>query len=192
VNATNDLWSLVAKIRHIPLSGADRELLLKTNSKHLRATWKLLGALDLSAWETGRKWPDVPCVNWPGRISRFGYGIIETGRGTQRRAHVIVHERLIGPKPEGMVIDHLCRNRACVNPLHMEIVTHRENTLRGEGITAVNARKTVCKRGHPLSGENVRMTSKGRHCIACNKIIGHQSYLKRKAARKLADSSSEN
>lgn len=61
-----------------------------------------------------------------------------------------------GPIGAGMVIDHLCRNRACVNPGHLEVVTVRVNTLRGHTIQATNANKTHCKRGHPFDEANTR------------------------------------
>lgn len=79
------------------------------------------------------------------------------------------HELHKGPIPEGLVIDHLCRNRGCVNPDHLEAVTQRENILRGEGLAAANARKTHCPKGHPYSGENLYVvpSSGRRQCRIC-------------------------
>lgn len=116
------------------------------------------------------------CWNWTGYIEKEGYGQVwlKSEHGT-RRPHRIEYENKYGPIPSGMVLDHLCRNRSCVNPEHLEIVSHRENILRGEGITAQNAKKTQCLRGHPFSGENLRTQfRKGkpeRVCKACQHLL---------------------
>jgi hypothetical protein len=83
-------------------------------------------------------------------------------------AHRLAYQLLVGPIPEGLVIDHLCRNPPCQNPAHMECVTHRENTLRGASPHAMNARKTHCKRGHEFTFQNTYVDAKGcRSCLAC-------------------------
>ena len=116
----------------------------------------------------------TPCFPWPG-LPSFGYGRIEIdGRNVQ--AHKAVYERAVGPVPEGMVLDHLCRNRICVNPDHLEVVTLGENTLRGTSFSAVNSRKTHCVRGHELDSENVRLRPRGeRECIACCRLRSRES-----------------
>ena len=88
--------------------------------------------------------------------------------------------------PDGKELDHLCRNRKCVNPKHLESVTHRENILRGETIMAENARKTHCWRGHPLSGKNLKLKPNGhRQCRACAAMRSRGYKLaKREAHRK--------
>lgn len=83
-------------------------------------------------------------------------------------AHRMVYTFIKGPIPEGMQIDHLCRNRKCVNPNHLEPVTQQENMRRGQGIAARNKAKIFCMRGHPLYGENVGLYKNGnRFCREC-------------------------
>ena len=99
-------------------------------------------------------------------------------------AHRVSYEALVGPIPKDLCIDHLCRVRNCVNPAHLEPVTVRENILRGNGPTAVNARKAFCKRGHPLFGENlyrkVRNGWPARECRACKRFLGRRWRERRK------------
>ena len=85
-------------------------------------------------------------------------------------SHRLAYELEIGPIPAGLEIDHLCRVRNCVNPAHLEPVTHAENIRRGTGPLAENARKTECVHGHPLEGANlyVRPGDGHRQCRACN------------------------
>lgn len=95
---------------------------------------------------------------------------IRDGRKIRKTAHRLVYESMVGPIPEGLVLDHLCRNRCCVNPDHLEPVTQRENVLRGQGVAAKNAAKTHCPRGHEYDDENTGFTGEGhRYCRACNK-----------------------
>ena len=84
-------------------------------------------------------------------------------------AHRMIYELLVGPIPDGLEIDHLCRNRGCVNPGHMEPVTHRENLMRGDTVAAANPAKTHCIRGHPYDDENTYRYGSHRYCRACNK-----------------------
>lgn len=102
------------------------------------------------------------CWLWTGPLSKKGYGAT---RG--QRAHRAVYERLVRKLQPGEVIDHLCRVPNCVRPDHLEPVTARENTLRGYGPTALNARKTHCKHGHELSGWNLIIRKDGRECRTC-------------------------
>lgn len=111
-----------------------------------------------------------PSGCWETDLSKTtkGYARIRVSRTTRTDAHRIVYEAVFGPIPEALVIDHLCRNRGCVNPQHMEAVESRENTLRGEGPSAQNARKTHCPRDHEYTPENTYISPKGkRSCRTC-------------------------
>ncbi len=98
-----------------------------------------------------------------------GYGYFVT-YGKHLVAHRWAYEYLIGPIPPGLTFDHLCRNRACVNPTHGELVTKAVNTMRGMGCYAINKRKTHCIHGHPFTPENTYVeVGKGRHCQTCRR-----------------------
>lgn len=101
---------------------------------------------------------DDGCWFWTG-ATRYEYGVfsvkVKGSKQTTDPAHVWAYERLVGPVPEGLVLDHLCRKTLCVNPKHLEPVTVQENVLRGTAPSAVNAKKTHCIRGHELSGDNL-------------------------------------
>lgn len=101
-----------------------------------------------------------------------GYGRLKVN-GIYVPVHRWAYEHYVGPIPEGMVIDHLCRNTRCVNPKHMEPVTSKENTRRGTAPSAQNMAKTHCKHGHEFEPENTRYYSKKypnrRKCIICDK-----------------------
>jgi HNH endonuclease len=106
------------------------------------------------------------CWEWLGSDNGRGYGKFVVGR-KHALAHRWAYEHFKGPIPAGLTIDHLCRNRRCVNPDHMEVVTMRTNLMRGDAPSAINARKTHCRHGHELAPENVYLSSNGRACRAC-------------------------
>lgn len=109
------------------------------------------------------------CWLWTGRVLPTGYGQFFYN-GKHRRAHRVAYEWAMGPIPEGLEIDHLCRVRNCVNPKHMEAVTHRENVLRGQTPTGINARKTHCSRGHEFDEGNTYYSKYGRQCRWCARL----------------------
>lgn len=106
------------------------------------------------------------CWVWQGPCNKRGYGRTSV-MGKTQLAHRVAYLLLIGELPLDEEIDHTCRNHPCVNPIHLEIVPHRVNVLRGEGTPAINARKTLCSRGHLLAGENLRINTGTRTFRVC-------------------------
>lgn len=127
------------------------------------------------------------CWPWIGRVNADGYGLIAAtinGRATTLLAHRLALHVARRPIAAGLVPDHTCHNadasclgnsecmhRRCVNPAHLDIVTHVENVMRGNSPIAMNARKTHCKHGHEFTPQNTRIRREGtRVCITCTLV----------------------
>lgn len=123
------------------------------------------------------------CWEWTAARFQSGYGAIRI-EGQTRLAHRISHELYIGPIPEGLGIDHLCKNRGCVRPSHIEAVPQRVNLARGDHPAAIVRRTNVCGHGHALTPENTYITPAGwRRCRECCRRHGRELRQRRRAAR---------
>lgn len=132
-------------------------------------TSRIVGDDEARFWSYVDKDGPNGCWEWTGDKSVDGYGVLRIDRRTayMPRWSYELHVEPIAP---GLEPDHLCRNRGCVNPDHLEPVTHRVNILRGESPMAINARKTHCIRGHEFTPENTKtLSGGGRGCITCKR-----------------------
>lgn len=124
----------------------------------------------------GRFWRKVTvttangCLLWTGALNTNGYGVFRVDSRTLVLAHRYAYELIVGSIPAGCELDHECRARKCVNPSHLEPVTHRENVLRGESFAARNAQATHCVNGHAFDAKNTIVRVHGwRGCRACDR-----------------------
>lgn len=106
------------------------------------------------------------CWVWTAGLHQSGYGRFYVG-GKRVKAHRFAYESEIGPVPEGLELDHLCRNLRCVRPDHLEAVTHQENVRRGMSPFGISARKTECPQGHPYDEQNTYVDRGRRRCRKC-------------------------
>lgn len=106
------------------------------------------------------------CWLWQGALNSKGYGHSRLA-DKKGLVHRISYEFYVGPVPSGLELDHLCRVRSCINPNHLEPVTHAENMRRGAFYWTA---KTHCIRGHEFIEENIKRQSGRRHCIPCRKL----------------------
>lgn len=124
-----------------------------------------------------RFWPKVDATGdsweWTAKLDNTGYGRFTVRRGKTIAAHRFAYEVLVGPIPEGLQLDHLCRRRNCLNPDHLEPVTAQINVLRS-GVSKKRGARTHCRAGHPYSADNVVHVAPspgrpegGRTCRAC-------------------------
>lgn len=137
-----------------------------------------------------RFWAKIGKVNteqcWVWQASKYnrGYGCFTITSHNQVSAHRYSYQLLRGPIPAGLELDHLCRNTSCVNPWHLEAVTHQVNMQRGDGVARENFQKATCKNGHPY---DVRYTRKDgrveRFCRQCRRHY-HRRYAVAYRARK--------
>ena len=122
------------------------------------------------------------CWVWVGALMPNGYGYFRCGKKTQY-AHRVSYVLSNGEIPKGLVIDHLCRCRSCVNPSHLEAVTQRENLLRGDTLIARQLKNTHCPQGHELTLENLskyKLKLGTRYCLTC-----HREREQKRRAKKL-------
>lgn len=130
------------------------------------------------------------CWEYTGRRNDDGYGLVQADKKRQR-VHRVVYEALVGPIPDGLEIDHLCRNRVCVNTRHLEVVEHAENLRRAWRTRPRRPRpeprkpRTHCRRGHELTPENAvpRPGNRGPGCRTCKAASDRAAYIRRQAKR---------
>jgi hypothetical protein len=132
--------------------------------------------------KSGARWLWTAAINWP-----QGYGTIKV-EGKMVGAHRVAYELAVGPIPDGLQLDHLCRVRQCVNPSHLEPVTQRENLMRGESVPARQSRQTHCIHGHEFTPENtlIQAPNNRRQCRACRRLYMRARRLRLQAASQAA------
>lgn len=137
--------------------------------------------LDIRFWTKVEK--TDTCWLWRGKVDRIGYGRTYDA-SKMKLAHRVAYEFMVGPIPKGLVLDHLCRVRHCVNPAHLEPVTNEENLRRGWAYRKENIPtllKSHCVNGHQFTPENTKIRRNGsRKCRACDRDHAARAYLRKK------------
>lgn len=131
------------------------------------------------------------CCLWPGGKAggngpHGSYGVVSY-EGKQQYVHRLLYEKLVGPIPEDMVLDHVwCDTPLCGNPFHLLPVPRGVNSLRGTGLPAVNAQRTTCAKGHPYQGDNLIVLQNGwRKCRECSRQRDESRQAQRNAEARL-------
>jgi len=131
------------------------------------------------------------CIVWAGSLRCMGYGKIQVGEGRKKEelAHRFSYKNFVGPISEGMQIDHICMNRACVNPSHLRVVTPRDNKVfNSNSAAAKNLIKTHCPKGHEYTPENTLVKKKsygfGRECRTCDLARKREASRKSRLAKR--------
>jgi hypothetical protein len=113
------------------------------------------------------------CWLWLGGLTKGGYGTVRDENSRTASTHRVTYEKIVGPIPDGLWLDHLCRVRRCRNPVHLEPVPPRENLVRGDTLTARFVNQTHCKNGHELTAGNIYRRpghASERRCRMCNRL----------------------
>lgn len=126
------------------------------------------------------------CWPWTAYVDKaHGYGVFMV-HPRQVKAHRMAYELAVGPIPEGLFIDHLCRNRSCVNPAHLEPVTAYENWRRGHAPQAKARRAGTCPNGHARTPENTRQAGNSVRCLDCRALSRQREDREKRRASNLA------
>lgn len=137
-------------------------------------------------WRREDRGYSTSCLIWQHGLSAGGYGRVSVGGSTQQYTHTVAWEAVHGPVPEGLELDHLCRQRDCGEVTHLEAVTHAENVRRGLAPAMGRAgqlAKTHCPQGHPYEGANLYVCGQGkRHCRECTREAKRRYRARLKAA----------
>lgn len=132
---------------------------------------------------------ETGCHEWSGYVEAKGYARLRDENGKRRLVHRLAYEAAVGPIPPGLTIDHLCRNKRCCNPAHLEPVTRAENTRRGNQFT-MGRRSPTCRRGHPFTPDNTVMQKPGRTCRTCKQERERRTKRERRRAYDVASGTS--
>lgn len=162
-------------VKQCSVSDCDRHPICRGWCQKHYARWWRLGATTLTEPPTtmekfmAKVDKTDDCWNWTAGTWK-GYGSFRVSEGKRRVAHRWLYEQLVGKIPDGLELDHLCRNRGCVNPEHLEPVTRSENLMRSPLVTDRHRPTlTHCIHGHEYTPENTRTYRNRRHCRACDR-----------------------